>query len=120
MGRRAGGQACETTGGRAGENTCGRSGCAAGERGRVRAGGRVSGWGVPSLRGIAWAGTSGTSAGASALGTQAPPMPALSCIDKGEGGQEAGTSLVHATGFNLGKSPMRSAMCMGTGRLAQV
>ena len=65
-------------------------------------------------------GTSGTSAGASALGTQAPPMPALSCIDKGVGGNEGGTSLVHATGFNLGKSPMRSAMCMGTGRLAQV
>ena len=102
MGRREGGQACKTAGGQAGENTCGRSGCAVGEHGRERAGGRVSGWGVPSLRGIAWAGTgtSETSAGVSALGTQAPPMPAPICIDKGEGGKEGGTSLVHATRFN--------------------
>ena len=62
--------------------------------GRAEPAGNSMGWHRNKRR------TSGTSAGASALGTQAPPMPALSCIDKEEGGKEGGTSLVHATGFN--------------------
>ncbi len=107
MRRRVGGRACETTGGRAGENTVGMCGgrvwASAGRRGSERVGTCTH----RNKRGCVRTWHAGTAHAGAELYRQGE-----------RGGHLAGA--YHEVQLNMGKSPMRSAMCMGTGRLAQV